>query len=55
MATGWRDRRIKRYKVSLHVDQVIDAEDAEEALGIFWDDLHRALADEELADVEEVS
>ena len=45
---------MKAYKVSLHVEQIIHAEDEDEALGIFWDDLMRALAEEELADVEEV-
>ena len=46
--------RKKTYKVSLHVEQVIHAEDQEEALGIFWDDLMRSFADEEVAVVEEV-
>jgi hypothetical protein len=45
---------MKRYRIALNVDQIISADD-EEALGIFWDDLLRALADEELADVEELA
>jgi hypothetical protein len=44
----------KRYKVTLHVEQRIDANDEDEALGIFWDDLHEAAAEEELATIEEV-
>ncbi len=46
--------RTKTYKVSLHVEQLIYAEDEEEALGIFWDDLMRNQADGEVAAVEEV-
>jgi len=45
---------MKTYKVVLHVEQIINADDEDEALEIFWDDLHRALAEEELADVEEL-
>lgn len=46
--------RTKTYKVSLHVEQIIDAEDEEEALAIFWDDLMRNQAEEENADVQEL-
>ncbi len=45
---------MKTYKVSLHVEQTMYAEDKEEALGIFWDDLMRNLAEQELVAVEEV-
>jgi hypothetical protein len=31
---------LKIYHVTLHVEQTINAEDEEEALAIFWDDLH---------------
>lgn len=31
---------LKTYHVILHVEQTINAEDEEEALAIFWDDLH---------------
>lgn len=41
-ATGGRT---KTYKVSLHVEQIVYAEDKEEARDIFWDDLMRYLAD----------
>jgi hypothetical protein len=46
--------RIKTYRVSLRVEQTIDAEDEEEALAIFWDDLMRSQAEEENATVEEM-
>jgi hypothetical protein len=46
---------MKLYRIALNVEQVINADDEEEALGIFWDDLMRALADEELSDVEELA
>ncbi|MGH9463938.1 MAG: hypothetical protein ACRD1X_22270 [Vicinamibacteria bacterium] len=51
--TGTRVRT-KTYKVSLRVEQLIYAEDKEEALGIFWDDLMRNLAEGEVAIVGEV-
>ncbi len=44
---------LKTYRMSLHVEQTIHAEDEEEALWIFWDDLMRSQADEENATVEE--
>lgn len=46
--------RTKTYKVSLRVEQIIYADDEEEAFGIFWDDLMRNLAEGEVATVEEV-
>ncbi len=49
-------RQTKTYRVSLQVEQIIYAEDEDEALGIFWDDLHENQAGgTELALVEEVS
>jgi len=45
---------MKTYKVLLHVEQTIDANDEDEVLGIFWDDLMRNLAEEEMADIEEL-
>ena len=36
------------------VTQEIDAENEEDALGIFWDDMNRAQCDEELANIEQV-
>ena len=49
---------MKTYKVSIHIEQTVYADDKDEALGIFWDDLmlslgHKELADE-LANVEEI-
>ena len=46
--------QMKTYKVLLHVEQIINADDEDEALGIFWDDLHDNLAYGEMADVEEL-
>lgn len=46
--------RTETYKVSVHVEQIVYAEDEEEAFGIFWDDLMRNLAEGEVATVEEV-
>ncbi len=46
--------RTKTYKVSLRVEQIVYADDKEEALGIFWDDLIRNLSLEEQAVVEEI-
>lgn len=46
--------RTKTYKISLHAEQIIYAEDEEEALGIFWDDLMRNLSEQKLVAVEEV-
>ena len=45
---------MKRYKVSLHVTQEINADDIDEALSIFWDDLHINSDGQELAHVEEI-
>jgi hypothetical protein len=47
-------RQMKTYRVSLRVEQTIHADDKEEALGIFWDDLMRSQAEEENAEVEEI-
>lgn len=47
-------RPTKTYRVSVHVDEIIYAEDEAEALGIFWDDFMRRQADEEHAHVEEI-
>ena len=46
--------RTKTYRVSMHVEQIIYAEDKEEALDVFWDDLMRSLAEREMAAIEEV-
>jgi hypothetical protein len=48
------DRKLRTYRVSLSVVQIIDAEDEETALATFWDDLMRSQAEEENAIVEEV-
>ena len=46
---------MKKYKVVLHIEQEINADDKEEALGIFWDDLHaNQSGGEELATVKEI-
>jgi hypothetical protein len=45
---------MKTYKISLHVEQDIRADDEEEALAIFHDDLMRAWSEEELAEVTEL-
>lgn len=47
-------RALKTYRVSLNVEQTINAEDEDEALGIFWGDLMRSQAEEENATVEEI-
>jgi hypothetical protein len=44
----------RRFRVSLQVTQEITASDEDEALGIFWDDLQRTMADQEVATVEEI-
>jgi hypothetical protein len=45
---------LKTFKVSLNIKQEINADDEEEALGIFWDDFHIAQSEEELADIKEL-
>ena len=45
---------MKLYKVTLNLDTEYRAESEEEALGMFWDELHRTQAEEELADIKEI-
>ena len=45
---------MKTYKVSINCTEEITADTEEEALDMFWDNFHRALAEEELATVETV-
>ena len=45
---------MKRYKISLHVTQEINADDMDDALGIFWDDFHENATTQELANIEEI-
>lgn len=43
---------MKTYKVLLHISQIINADSKDEALEIFWDDLHINQEGQELATVE---
>lgn len=46
---------MKTYKVTLHVTAEINADDKDEAIAMFWDDLHTNMeGGEELAIAEEV-
>ena len=45
---------MKKYKVSLHVTQEINAKSQDDALGIFWDDFNRNQVDDENAYVYEL-
>ena len=48
------EMRMKTYKVLLHIEQIINADDEDEALEIFWDDLHENQTYQEQADVKEL-
>ena len=44
---------MKTYSVSINIEEIIPADDKDEALKIFWDDLIQMIGNEEKINVEE--